>query len=110
MVGAVVVLEQLDVDGVGARVGGRIVGEKRPGHPLDGALDVDGAVGHGQDVAGDRHSEALDHRPLPKEPVGDLGALAVQDVLLLVELGVEQVAVLVVAHPLVVLGGVEGFA
>ena len=55
-------------------------------------------------------AEPVEDRPLSKDGLGELPPLGDLDVLLLVQLRVEEVAVLVVADPLVVLGGIEGVA
>ena len=74
------------------------------------AVDVDHARGQGQDVGGRAELETHDDGAFLEQDVGDFTPLQVDDVLLLVEFGIQQVAILMVTDALVILGRVECFA
>ena len=107
---AVVVLQQLHVNVIGSAGGGRVRGQSRTAHLFQMAVDIGHARGQGQDAAGRADLEAHDNGAFLEQDVGDLAPLQVDNVLLLVEFGIQQAAILMVADALVVLGRVECLA
>ncbi len=102
-----VVFEQLDPDVVRTRILGGVISQGRARHGFQVAVDVDDARADREHVAGDAHGAAGNNRAFLEELICDLAPLQIDDLLLLVQLRVEQVAVLVVANALVVFGRVE---
>ena len=106
----VTVFQQFDINVFRSTGGGRVIGQRCAIHLFDMTVDVDHAGSQGQDIGDRAHFQPGQDRAFVEQDVGDLAPLLVDEILLLVEFGIQQVAVLVVADALVVLGQVECLA
>ncbi len=104
---AVIVFEQLGIDIVRTAGGGGIIGQGGSGDRFHMAVDIDHARRQGEHVILYRDIETAQNRSFLEKDIGNLAALEVDQFLLFIELGIEQIPVLMIADAFVVLGGIE---
>ena len=95
---------------IGAGGLGRIVGESGARHGLEMAVEVHHAAAHRHDMVRGLGHAARQDRALPENLIGQFLPLVDLNVVLLVEFGIEQVPVLMVADALVIPRRVERVA